>query len=183
MVRCVSEHDQLWENGDALTALEPAHVAAFAPFSRAAEKTDLAVATAPRAAPHLSPSLNPRLARRVYAGEQGTIYIVPGPGSLGSVSIAAGTGETVIGHTTTELAALDGLGHVGGRSGDGPVTFVGVLPAGGHDLRIINRAGRRIAIPLTRDDAYWVTVDDPADMLWTTADGHDRQSPFGRFKL
>jgi hypothetical protein len=75
MVRCVSEHDQLSENGDALTALEPAHVAAFAAFSRAAEKTDLAVATAPRAAPHLSPSLNPRLARRVYAGEQGTIYI------------------------------------------------------------------------------------------------------------
>ena len=101
---------------------------------------------------------------------------------MGWVSIAAGTGETVIGHTTTELAVLDGLGHVG-RSGDGPVTFVGVLPAGGHDLRIIDRAGRRITIALTGDDAYWVTVDDPVDMLWTMADGHDRQMAFGRFKL
>ena len=182
MVRCVSEHDQLPEDDDPLTALEPAHMAAFAAFSRAAEQTDREVATAPTAAPHISPSLNPRLARRVYAGEQGTIYLVPGPGSVGSVSIAAGTGETVIGHTTTELAVLDGLGHVG-RSGDGPVTFVGVLPAGGHDLRIIDRAGRRITIALTRDDAYWVTVDDPVDTLWTMADGHDRQMPFGRFKL
>ena len=182
MVRSVSEGDQLPEDDDGLTALEPAQLAGFAAFSRAAEQTDRGVATAPTAAPHLSPSLNPRLARRVYAGEQGSIYVVPGPGSLCSVSIAAGTSETVIGHTTTELAALDGLGHVG-RSGDGPVTFVGVLPAGGHDLRIIDRAGRRIAIPLTRDDAYWVTVDDPVDMLWTTADGHDRQTPFGCFKL
>ena len=87
-----------------------------------------------------------------------------------------------MGHTTTELAALGGLGHVG-SSGDGPVTFVGVLPAGGHDLRIIDRAGRQIPIPLTRDDAYWATVDEPVDMLWTTADGHDRQIPFGGFKL
>lgn len=164
------------DGDDQLTALEPAHLAAFRAFSRAPEEADCLATSEPTAAERLSPGLNPNLTRCVYAGERGKIYIVPGPGSLCSVSIAVDTREIVIGHTTTDLAALTGLGHV--RSGTGrPTTFVGVLPYGAHNLRIINRADRELRVPLTRDDAYWISVADPVDMVWTRSDGENRHWP------
>ena len=98
------------------------------------------------------------------------------------VAIYANTSETTIGHTTTALAAADGLGHVSGSTDSG-VDFVGVLPAGANNLRIVDRSGRTLPVPLNDDRAYWTTVSDPIDMIWTTADGTDRQAAFGRFKL
>ena len=98
------------------------------------------------------------------------------------VAIYANTGETTIGDTTTALAAAHGLGHVIGSSGSA-VDFVGVLPAGARNLRIIDRAGRTLPVALNDDRAYWTTISDPIDMLWKTADGSDRQAPFGLFKI
>lgn len=54
---------------------------------------------------------------------------------------------------------------------------------GDSNLRIIDRNGHQTAVPLNDDRAYWTTVNDPVDMLWTTATGTDRQGAFGRFKL
>jgi hypothetical protein len=118
----------------------------------------------------------------VYSGEHGSIDIIPGPGTICFVAIYAGRDETTIGHTTTALAAADGLGHVRGSSGTA-VDFVGVLPAGANNLRIVDRKGRETPIPLNHDRAYWATVDDPVDMRWTTGSGTERQGVFGRFKM
>jgi hypothetical protein len=58
------------------------------------------------------------------------------------------------------------------RSGkDKAPTFVGVLPDGGHAPQIIDRTGRAIAVPLSPDDGYWITVADPVDMIWTRGTG------------
>jgi hypothetical protein len=51
-----------------------------------------------------------------------------------------------------------------------------VLPTGGHDLRIFDRADREFRVPA--DDAYWITVAERVDMAWTTSDGDDRNPPF-----
>jgi hypothetical protein len=130
----------------------------------------------------LHPTLNPDLARRVYAGEEGTIYIVPAPGSVCLVAVSAGARETMIGLTSTDLAASDGLGNVRATRG-GPITFAGVLPAGAHDVRILDEAGRSIAVPLSEDDGYWVSAKDPRDMRWRTGDGRDHQGVFGRANM
>lgn len=167
---------------DRLDALEPEHVAAFDAFRRPPTPADRKVADEPTASGSMHSSLNTDLARRVYAGEKGSIDIIPGPGTVCVVAIYANTGETTIGHTTTALAAADGLGHVTGSSGSA-VDFVGVLPAGARNLRIIDQAGRTLPVPLNDDRAYWTTISDPIDMLWTTTDGTDRQAAFGRFKL
>lgn len=179
---------------DQLAALEPAHLAAFRAFSRAFGESDqLAVREPgvvarlvrhkPMPAARLKQKLNPALARCVYEGEHGRIYIVPGPDSVCLVSIAVDTDWTAIGPTTTQAAAQSGLGHqisswrrdrrTGERRGL-PTTFIGVLPTGGHNLRIIDRADREFEVPLTPDEAYWITVADPVDMAWTTPDGDDR---------
>jgi hypothetical protein len=167
---------------DRLEALQPEHLAAFDAFQRPATPVDRNVADEPSAIDHLHPSLNVNLARRVYSSEQGSIDIIPGPGTICVVTIYADAHETTIGHTSTALAAADGLGHVK-SSTDSPVDFVGVLPAGARDLRIIDRAGRTVPVPLNVDRAYWTTITDPVDMIWTTADGTIRQGVFGRFNL
>src|SRR5271166_6099677 len=112
------------------------------------------------AALRLPADLNPDLARCVYDGEEGRIYIVPGPGSVGFVSVHGETGERTVGQTNTDLAAADGLGHVRSTTG-GPVTFAGVLPAGAYDLRIIDATGRSVRVPLSDDGGYWITVPHP----------------------
>jgi hypothetical protein len=166
---------------DRLDALEPDHLAAFDAFRRPARPDDRKIAE------HvfhsgLHPSLNVDLARRVYTGEKGSIDIIPGPGTVFVVAIYAKTCETTGGHTSTSLAAADGLGHIKSAGGSA-VDFVGVLPAGASNLRIIDRRGRVTAVPLNDDSAYWITVDDAVDMLWKTSTGTKRQGAFGRFKL
>jgi hypothetical protein len=164
-----------------LAAPEPDHVAAFRAFSRPVDGADRGLADS-KAAGDLPPDLDPRVARCVYDGDEGRIYIVPGPGSVAFVSIRGEAGERTVGHTRTELAAADGLGHVRSSSG-GPVTFAGVLPAGARDLRIIDATGRSISVPLSDDDGYWITVARPRDMVWKTRDGGDRQGVFGRYQM
>lgn len=107
---------------------------------------------------------------------------MPGPGSVGFVSIRREAGETTAGYTSTELAVANGLGNVRSTSGD-PVTLVGVLPACARDLRIVDAAGRSISVPLSDDDGYWITVARPRDMVWKTPDGRDRQGLFGRSNM
>jgi hypothetical protein len=58
-----------------------------------------------------------------------------------------------------------------------------VLPVGARDLRIIDCSGREMPVPLTEDDAYWTTVAEPIDRIWTKPDGVTRRTPFGRFGL
>jgi hypothetical protein len=163
---------------DRLRELEPAHLAAFTAFRRAQNEDEQVLVAGDLAGNRLEPELNPGLARRVYSDSEGTICLVPGPGRVCCVAISA-SGETVIGTTLTDMAGRDPMGYVGG--GPGPeVTFKGVLPAGGRDLRILQRAGRSVPVPLTADESYWVTVDDPIAMRWTQADGTERTSrPFG----
>ena len=177
IVYFVGERDEpLGEDGQ-LGALEEAHLAAFSAFRRSPEGADHELAPE-LAASLLHSRLNPGLARCVYANERGRFYIVPGPGAVCFVSVAASTGQTVTGHTTIDLAMAGVLGHHGGRRGDPGLTCVGVLPAGGHDLRIIDLAGRETRVPLTSDDAYWVTVADPIEIVWTDSAGKDRHVPF-----
>jgi hypothetical protein len=166
---------------DRLEALEPAHLEAFAAFRRPASAPDSAVANEPTAS-QLHPSLNVRLARRVFQGEEGTVDLVPGPGSICYVCITAATGETTVGHTTIESAARDGVGHVRSAGGSA-TTFAGALPAGAHDLRIIDKSGRAIPVALSEDGGYWTTVAEPIDMKWNTDNGTEHQSVFGRLGM
>jgi hypothetical protein len=125
--------------------------------------------------------LNPSLGRRVYSGPEGHGYVVPGPGTIRFIATGDAIG-TSQGETTTALAADSGHGFICAMRGR-PVTFVGVLPAGGQRVEIIDRAGRRIAVPLTADDGYWLEVSDPAAMFLIREDGTRREIPFGRFNL
>lgn len=191
MVRRMSEPAP--GRNDQLAALEPAHRVAFRAFSRASGESDQLAVREPTVVARLAgrdrrrpaartAKLNPNLARCVYEGEHGRIYIVPGPGSVCLVSIAAdNSGDTVLGPSTTQVAMHSGLGHVisgwfwdAGTRRDRPTTFIGVLPTGGHSLRVIDRADREFRVPLTPDGAYWITLADPVQMVWVTPDGDAR---------
>jgi hypothetical protein len=156
--------DRKWES-----LPDPAQVAAFAAFRRPVVKADHSLTDDPVTASDLRPGVDPVLARRVYAGSEGTLDIVPGHGTLTFISIGADD-SAVAGQTTTALAARDGLGFVRFMTSHGH-TFVGVLPAGGHDLRIVDRGRHESAGPLSADDGYWITVADPIAMRWTRPDG------------
>jgi hypothetical protein len=96
--------DRKWES-----LPDPAQVAAFAAFRRPVVKADHSLTDDPVTASDLRPGVDPVLARRVYAGSEGTLDIVPGHGTLTFISIGA-DGSAVAGQTTTALAARDGLG-------------------------------------------------------------------------
>ena len=175
IVRQVSSHD---EEGR-LERLEPAHVAAFKAFQRSARPADQGLRDDPSAAVILEPRQTLDLARRVYDEVEGTIDLVPGPDTICCVAINARNGESMAGSTSTALAATSTHGFI--RSGtERSVTVLGVLSAQARDLRIINGSGHAIAVPLNADDAYWITVTDPIDMIVTQADGTTRHIPFAR---
>lgn len=123
----------------------------------------------------LPADLDPSLGRRVYSGPEGQCYVVPGPGSICFIATGDAIG-TSQGETTTALAAESGHGFICAVR-DRPVTFVGVLPTGGQGVEIIDRAARRIAVPLTSDDGYWVEVSDPVAMFVIREDGTRREIP------
>lgn len=177
MVRGVSDPDgECRQQPNRLRELEPAHLVAFTAFRRAQNDADEGLATDDSAASRLDSELNPGLARRVYSGSEGTIYLVPGPGRICCVATSA-SGETMISTTLTALVGPNPMGYV--RGGRGPeVTVMGALPAGGRDLRILQRAGRSVSVPLSEDESYWVTIDDPIAMAWTQADGTTQQNSF-----
>ena len=116
------------------------------------------------------------LGRCVYSGPQGKAYIFPGPGSICFIAIGEAFG-TICGETTTALAADDGQGFVNSMRGR-PVTFVGVLPAGGHHLQILDQAGRANAVPLNADDGYWLEVSEPVTLFLIRPNGTKREIPF-----
>lgn len=159
---------------------EPAQVSAFRAFRRPYTEADQVPPIG--AAEVLRPGLDRNSARRVYAGPEGSAFLVPGPGVLCFISFKGGGEESTAGDTTTELAAQDGMGIVSSGTGE-PVTFAGVLPAEAHNLRIIDRSGRTINVAVSDDDGYWITVPDPVDMLWSRPDGTTHQTPFGRFDI
>jgi hypothetical protein len=94
-----------------LRGLEPARVAAFIAFRRAVREADRSIAHG-AAAHRVVRREDLALARRVYDGVEGTIDLVPGPGTINRVAVVAGTGERFAGDTSTSSAALDGLGYV-----------------------------------------------------------------------
>jgi hypothetical protein len=175
MVLGVSDPDWASPHGpDRLLELEPAHLAAFRAFTRPQTDAERRLVAEDLGANRLEPGLNPALARRVYSGSEGRIYLVPGPGRVCCVAIST-SGETMRGTTLTALASRDPIGYAGG--GPGPeVTFKGVLPAGGRDLRVLQRSKHSVAVPLSDDDSYWVTVEDPIALFWMHADGTERSS-------
>jgi hypothetical protein len=167
-----------------ISAVEPAHIAAFAAFQRRVGDADKALCADAGWLGRLGDAqarfdINPSLARRVYAGPQRTVYLVPGAGTVCYISVAA-NGAMMIGTTLTTAAAKEGFVQV--QSGDGPArTLVGVLPAGGHDLRVVDRAEGAVAVPLSPDDSYCITVADPVDMFWTRREGTTHQARPGLF--
>lgn len=76
--------DRKWES-----LPDPAQVAAFAAFRRPVVKADHSLTDDPVTASDLRPGVDPVLARRVYAGSEGTLDIVPGHGTLTFISIGA----------------------------------------------------------------------------------------------
>jgi hypothetical protein len=85
----------------------------------------------------------------------------------------------MIGSTSTTLAADGGMGYSSSRA-ERSATFVGVLPASARELRIVDESGRVVIVPLNADDAYWITVSDPVDIVLTKADGTEHHVPFAR---
>ena len=122
--------------------------------------------------------LDSRLGRCVYSGPEGRSYAVPGPGSICFIATGEAIG-TIRGETTTALAAEGGHGFICGMRAR-PVTFVGVLPAGGYCLEIRDRAGRSIEVPVNADDGYWIEVLDPVATLLIRPDGTTRETLLGR---
>jgi hypothetical protein len=100
--------------GGGISAVEPAQVAAFGAFRRPVGDADRALCADAVWLGRLGDAqagndINPSLARRVYAGSEGSVYVVPGAGALCYIAVGA-DGGTVIGTTTTAVAAKDGLG-------------------------------------------------------------------------
>jgi hypothetical protein len=160
---------------DRLDALEPEQVAAFRAFRRPRNLADQALIRDSSAASASRSHLNPDLARRVYHGAEATIDLVPGRDTICCVVTVAGTGEMISGSTSTELAARGAHGFRSSRPG-GSATFRGVLAAGVRDLRIVT-ASEGITVPVNSDDAYWITVSDPIEMILTLTDGTERHIP------
>ena len=160
-------------------AVEADQVAALRAFRRPPTTADRGLMAQPSAASGLPRGMNLNLARRVYAGPEGTIDLVPGPGLIGCVVRVAGTGERTSGSTTTEIVARGAHGCISGRA-DRSRTFRGVLGAEVHDLRVLAADGRTEIIPVNADDGYWTTIGDAVKAILTLIDGSEREIPFSR---
>ena len=159
--------------GDGTAIPDPEQIEAFRAFRRPATRAD---ETLPDdVVRSLRPELDPSLGRCVYSGREGKAFILPGPGSICFIAIGEAFG-TVRGETTTALAADGGTGFVNSMRGR-PVTCVGVLPAGGHHLQILDREGRASVVPLNADDGYWLEISDPVTLFLITPNGTKREIP------
>jgi hypothetical protein len=176
IVRGVGEHQpgQPDHAGEHDSIPDPAQRAAF----RALRRSRIAAHdTLPEpVALAIGPRLDAGLAWCVYSGPEGQAYIVAGPGSICFIATSDAIG-TIRGDLPTAFAADAGHGFV--HSGRGrPVTFVGVLPTGGHGVHVIDRSARRIDAVPNADDGYWLEVTDPVDFIKTRPDGTTQQIPF-----
>lgn len=178
MVRdvCVSGDDAA---GYWIGAVEADQVAALRAFGRPPTTADRGLMAQPSAAWGLPPGMNLSLARRVYAGREGTIDLVPGPGLIGCVVRVAGTDERTSGSTTTEIVARGAHGFISGGA-DRSRTFCGVLGAEVHDLRVVTADGRTQIIAVNADDGYWITIGDPVKAILTLIDRSEREISFFR---
>ena len=165
-----------------LAVLEDEQVAAFRAFQRPRTVEDAALSADPDAVSALGSDLNADLSRRVYAGREGTIDLVPGPGSVCCIVTVTGTGERISGTTSTELAARGAHGFTSGRLGE-PALLRGVLSTGVRSLRIVTASGDTLTAAVNADDAYWMTIADPVTQTLTLQDGTERVIPFSRFRL
>lgn len=168
-------------SGDSTSIPDAEQIEAFRVFRRPATGADTALPD--DVAQSVPTHLDSSLARCVYSGPEGHAYVVPGQGSICFIASGEAFG-TVSGETTTALAAEGGHGFVRAVRGR-PVTFVGMLPAGGERLTILDRAGRSIEVPLNGDDGYWLQVSDPVGMFLTRPNGTTKQIPIpvGRVDL
>lgn len=173
------DQEHLIPRGERVALPDEEQISAFRTFRRPATKADGALPDG--VVLGLPAHLDSGLGRCVYSGPEGQAYVVPGPGSICFIAIGEAIG-TSRGETTTALAAEGGHGFICAVRGR-PVTFVGVLPAGGQRLEILDRAGRRIAVALNDDDAYWLEVSDPVGMFLIQQDGTSKEIPLGRVDL
>lgn len=173
--------------GKGTPAIDSAQTTAFAAFRRPQTATDRSLIANAQALQALGRAqsesqANPSLARSVYAGTTGSVYLIPGVGKVCAVSVSSTDGVSAS-CTDTGDAGQEGMGFVQFSSESDAVTFSGVLPDGAHDLKVIDEAGLTTDVPLSADQGYWVTVPHPVDMVWTAADGTSQQAAFGRYKM
>lgn len=176
----MGESDQ--DTPPAFDALEAEHVAAFRAFQRPRTFADEALSADPGAVSALDPGLNAELSRRVYAGCEGTIDLVPGPGRVCCIVAVAGTGERISGTTLTELVAGGAHGFTSTRLGESAL-FRGVLSTGVRSLQIATASGATVTATVNTDDAYWTAVANPVVQALILQDGTERLIPFSRFRL
>lgn len=126
---------------------------------------------------------NPSLARNVYAGENGSVFLVPGAGTL-CLLISGNAFGWVATCATNAQAIAGGLGFVyystapSGQVSD--FTIAGVLPDGARDVQMVDDAGNATPVPLSQDNSYWATTANAAKMAWRTADGTQHSMPLPR---
>jgi hypothetical protein len=114
---------------------------------------------------------NPSLARNAYSSSVGDLYLVPGADSLCVVAVDRTlSGGTLVSCARTTEVTDDGLGLI--LSGEQGFTLAGVLPHGAHNALVVDASGENTAIPLSSDDGYWVTMQQPpSELRWTDQSG------------
>jgi hypothetical protein len=162
-----------------LEALEAGHRQTFGAFGRPAGVRDRAERHRQRLLEQADAPLNPELSRRVYDQAEGTIDLIPGPGTVRCVAIAGKTGELLAATTTLELAQRGGgHGFTSTAVRHGTSTFRGVLSTETRDIRVIDAAGQTIWVPTNEEGAYWITVPHATQLIKTMKDGTERSIPF-----
>jgi hypothetical protein len=116
---------------------------------------------------------NPSLARNVYSGPDGDVYLVPAQGRLCLVTVGVSTGVTV-GCNALSDAIKNGMGTI---FTDGTVTtLAGVYPDGTQDVTITDYTGAKHLVLLGPDNGYWTSVSQPALVTVTAPNGSVRTS-------
>lgn len=141
--------------GTGVATVDAVQAEAFPAFQRAARPED-AGATDPSLLHGLARAqqqfdVNPSLGRAVFADASSLLYIYPGRGvvCLGAISSTYGT---TVGCNSTSAVLAQGLGS---QITVGAASFIqGVLPAGAHDVAIIDSSGARTPVTLTSDGGY-----------------------------
>lgn len=127
-----------------------------------------------------SAQANPSLARNVYAGADGSVFLAPGAGSM-CILVSGSTFGRAATCATNAQAISGGLGFVyystdpSGQVSD--FTVAGVFPDGAHDVQIVDDAGHATSVSLSQDNGYWVTVTKAVTLTWQSADGAQHSMP------
>ena len=146
--------------------------AAFSAFRRPGRPSDGVVASNPQVLQGLGQAqrqsqVNPSLAREVHAGADGSVYLVPGDGTLCLVSVG-GVGVTV-GCTRDDDAARNGM--VFTMTTSDSMVVRGVYPDGTTRVEVVDDAGRATPVALGPDNGFWISVHRAAAISRRSADG------------